>query len=344
MVRCRVHRRMHRRQEIVKVEIQKRPLDGGGVRLVGLCDGEECGGLTALPLKVKLGGRVFKAWAGRDLEVDAAKRGSKLGLLLPEALWRESPQQVALCAATSEKARPVYEFLGYSVFDLPQFVVMWKSLWLLRGRNSAGLFKRIAAKCCDAVIGVYAVLLRVLMAMKLRGWRFEEIAGAPLSDCEAAAKIAAEDGRACAEVHDADWFRWAIEQGGCKLTFVRAAAEGGAPVGFVLTKRRVHETFSRERFRDVAMGHVIEWGVVPACARREPWVVVHAAVALRKTCDLVLTATEGGSVASLLRRLGWRPMGNGNFVIRAGVDVGEVDWTQSRNWRLRGAMADYPIV
>jgi len=347
----------------MKVEIQQRPIEDG-IRLVGLADGVECGGLTAFPLKVKVGSRIHQVWAGREFEVDEKWRSTRLGLLLPEALWQESPEHFAICAATSAQARPVYEFLGYSTFDLPQYAVMWKSQWLLRGqRTQLGCLRWIAAKLLDAAIAVYASMLRIVSAWKLRGWKFQTTGttgvspventgttGVPpventgttgVPPVESAAAIAALDPRPCAEVHDAAWFRWAIEKGDCRLTLV--TDQSHHPVAFWLTKRRVHASFSQGRYREVAMGHVIEWGVVPEFANREPWLVIRAALGLRSDCDLVLTATEGGEVERLMRRLRWRASGCGNFVVRASDAVAPI-WTQSVNWRLRGAMADYVLV
>ena len=314
-------------------------------KIAGYCDGVEAGWEYVFPLFIKFGVAKFEVFAGSSLFVDKRFRRSGLGIEIPELGWQNSPSKIGVGAALSQMALPVHQLLDYIVFLLPRNIMLWRSRALVETK-----LKGFAAKCVTFVldfgIWLYSLLLRVVCSCKLNGLAIEEVSSDDESMLGIVAELISEDSATFAEVHDARWLRWHMTEsfstdGSMRLFAVR---KRGEVVGFYMTKKRFHEQASRRGFKNVWLGSLMEWQVKKGFEKKLGWILVHAALRLKKEgMDAVEIPSADKSLNRFLRRIGWRQIGESNFVIKAGEGsplYGNEEMTKIENWRLRPAMGD----
>lgn len=321
-------------------------LQGNGIgRIDGVCDGKTVGYEYVFPVRIKTPRGIFDVLAGSSLNVDPEYRKTGLGMMLPELRWQHSPSKTALGAGLSQMAVPVHTLLDYNVFLLPRYLMPWKSRAVVETRLK-GLCCRIVSGIIDAGICIYALFLRLMAGVHLRGLTFESVPVENEAAINQVAKIISEDAAAFSEVHDELWLKWHLgntfsKYGPLKLC---VAKRNGETVGFYMVKVRFHEQASHRGFKNVWLGSVVEWGTTPAEKKNLPWLLVHAALSLRKSkVDVVQLPTDDRDVIRCLKRFGWRQVGESNFVIKAGEGsplYGNAEMADQRNWRLRPAMGD----
>ena len=315
------------------------------VQLVGVYDNELAGGEVVFPQEIYAQGQCHRALIGAELWVDPCKRKSKLGLRLPEEMWHSSQAKIGIAGGTSQKALPVYEFLGYSVFLMPRYVMLWRSRALIEMRLKGWLAK-LVARLIDCGICAYSAMLWVVCKMVLHNYRIEEVDSADEKGLEEVASLIADDSAPYSEVHDARWLKWNMTESFSKDGPMRMVAmrEVDELIGFYMVKRRFHKQASHRGFKDVWLGSVVEWQVKKGCEKKLGWLLVHAALRLKQDgMDAVEIPSADKSLNHFLRGIGWRQVGESNFVIKAGEGsplFGNKEMTKIENWRLRPAMGD----
>lgn len=314
-------------------------------KIAGFYDEKEVGREFVFPLRLETAQGEMDVLAGSSLSVEPEYRRSGLGMDLPELRWQKSPSKIGLGAALSQMALPVHKLLDYIVFLLPRNIMLWRSRALVETK-----LKGFAAKCVafvlDCGIWFYSLLLKVVCSCKLNGLTIEEV----LSDDElmlgTVARLISEDGASFAEVHDARWLRWHMTESFSKDGPMRlyAVHKRGEVVGFYMAKKRFHEQASHRGFKDVWLGSVMEWQVKKGFEKKLGWLLVSAALCLKKEgMDAVEIPSADRSLNRFLHRIGWRQVGESNFVIKAGEGsplFGNKEMTKVENWRLRPAMGD----
>ena len=315
------------------------------VKIVGICEGREIGGEYVFPVCVKAHGANICALAGSTLFVDEKYRQSGLGMDLPELRWQYSPSKVALGASLSQMALPVHQLLDYIVFLMPRNIMLWRSRALVETK-----LKGFVAKCVtfvlDCGIWLYSLLLKVICSCKLHGLTIEEVSSDDESTLGAVAGLISEDSAPFAELHDTRWLRWHITESFSKdgPMSIFAVRKRGEIVGFYMTKKRFHEQASHRGFKDVWLGSVMEWQVKKVYEKKLGWLLVSAALRLKKEgMDAVEIPSADKALNRFLRYIGWRQIGESNFVIKAGEGsplFGNGEMAKIENWRLRPAMGD----
>lgn len=317
----------------MSTQVIQRPANGfgeGAIEIVGLHDGVEAGRVVGLPFCVQVEGREYRVLAGSDLRVDAAHRRSNLGLLLPEALREASPDGIAVAAAVSRMAQPVYEFLGFANFTMMRYAMP------LHGRRHFG-------RLVGAAVAVYRRLLEALVSLRVIRYEFAAAGVDDERTLREVARLIAADPHVCAEVHDEAWLRRHLSESftgesPLQLTVVKKA---GRIVGFALVKLR--RKGAVRNLKDVRLGSVVEWQFADEAKPLAGWLLARVALAQADVADLVEAATADESVLATLRRFGWRRAGECNFMIgvseRSPLAKNEAI-RQAANWRLRPAMAD----
>lgn len=314
-------------------------------KIAGFCDEKEAGREYVFPLRLRTTYGEIEVLSGSSLSVEPEYRRSGLGMDLPELRWQNSPSKIALGASLSQMALPVHQLLDYIVFLLPRNIMLWRSRALVETKIAG-----FAAKCLvfvlDCGIWLYSLLLRVVCSCKLNGLTSEEVSFDDEAMLGTVAEMIADDGASFAEVHDARWLRWHMAEsfspaGPMRLFVVRSRGE---VVGFYMTKKRFHEQASHRGFKNVWLGSVIEWQVKKGFEKKLGWILVHAALRLKKEgMDAVEIPSADKSLNRFLRRIGWRQVGESNFVIKAGEGsplFGNEEMAKVENWRLRPAMGD----
>ena len=314
-------------------------------KICGFCDQVEAGGEYVFPLHVKSPMGEIAVLAGSGLCVDPKYRRSGLGMDLPELRWRYAPCKVALGAALSQMAVPVHQLLDYNVFLLPRNIMLWRSRALVETRLR-GFAEKCVSFLVDCGIALYARLLGAVRSCRLAGFKIEEVQADDEEAVNAVADLVAADGASFAEVHDARWIRWHMTESFSKDGPLRlfVARKKGDVVGFYMTKRRFHEQASHRGFRNVWLGSVVEWQARPELCGKLGWLLVDGALRLKKDgVDAVEVSTADRALNGFFRRLGWRQVGESNFVVKAGEGsplFGNEDMSKIENWRLRPAMGD----
>lgn len=313
-------------------EIIQRPAVGfgeGAIEFVGLHDGVEAGHEVGLPFKVRVEGTEYAVFAGSDLKVAEPHRRSNLGMLLPEAMREAAPDGIAVAGAVSRMAQPVYEFLGFSDFQMPRYALP------LHGRTHFGVWAGLA-------VVAYRMMLRAMVAVKTRGFSFAPVDSDDRDAIRAAAKLIATDAHPCCEVHDEAWLWRHLHEGfsgdPLTMTVIRKQDE---LVGVCLTKVRRKEKV--RNLRDVRLGSVVEWQVGDEFKDLTGWFLVREALSLVGVADLVEISTGNEAIQRLLNQLHWRLAGACDFMIGVAEKsplAGNKLIEKSENWRLRPAMGD----
>jgi len=319
--------------------------DASIAKIAGYCEGVEAGYEFVFPLRLQTPIGEIDVLAGSSLFVNQEYRRSGLGMDLPELRWQKSPSKVALGAALSQMALPVHQLLDYNVFLLPRYIMLWRSRSVVEMRLK-GVFCKVISFIIDFGIFFYSLLLRVGAAWCLRGIRVDEVGCDDEQTLNCMAELVAADSALFSEVHDGRWFKWhmtrSLSKDGPLRLFVAKSEED--IVGFCMIKKRFHEQASHRGFRNVWLGSIVEWQMKNGYEKKLGWLLVRIALKLKSEgMDAAEIPTADASLNRFLRRIGWRQVGESNFVIKAGEGstlYGNEDMKDPRNWRLRPAMGD----
>ena len=316
--------------------------------VIGKVDEEVAGSEVVFPLRIKFGDREVEALAGSGLNVKEKFRKSGLGLELPDLRWQAARSKIGIGAGLSQMALPVHQFADYDVFLMPRQIMLWKSRSVVEMKLH-GVVQKAVSATVDLAIWMYAHGVGALAAWKLRGVSFREVSADDSNTLDQIAGLVAANPHRCAEVHDVGWLKWHMTEsfsGGASAR-VFAMEKDGVLCGFYMTKSRFYKQASHRGFKNVWLGSIIEWECSPEAGGLRNWMLLRAALQLRREgMDAVEIANDDAGLQKFLARIGWRTVGEGNFVIKCGEGSGfeNADWIhQQTNWRLRPAMGDNGI-
>ena len=288
-------------------------------RIAGYYDDKEIGGEYVFPLRVKARETVIDVLAGSTLYVDEKYRRSGLGMDLPELRWQHSPSMVALGSALSQMALPVHQLLDYVVFLLPRYIMLWHSRSLVETKLR-GALGRFVVCILDCGVALYSLLLRMVCTCKLSGLKVDEVSVDDDATIEQISSLIVHDNSIFSEVHNAQRLKWHMTESFSKDGPLRlfVARRNGVVVGFYMTKKRFYEKASHRGFKNVWLGSVVEWQVEQSFKSKLGWLLVDAALRLRKDgVDAVEIPTVDKPLQRFFRRIGLRQVGESNFVIKA---------------------------
>ena len=327
---------------------QKNPFAASGetiAKIVGCSEGEEAGREFVFSLHVRGSCGEIEVLAGSSLFVSQKYRRSGLGMDLPELRWQYSPSKVALGASLSQMALPVHQLLDYSVFLLPRYIMLWKSRAVVEMKLH-GLLSKTIGFIADCGIGIYASLLKVMALIALIGIKVDEVCPDDDKTLAVVAELIENDKALFSEVHDARWLKWHMTESFSKDGPLRlfVAKRKNEIIGFYMDKKRFHETASHRGFKNVWLGSIMEWQMKSGFYKKLKWLLVRAALALKaEGVDAVEIPSADRNLHCFFRRIGWRCIGESNFVIKAGEGSSLFENEAMKivdNWRLRPAMGD----
>ena len=313
-------------------------------QIVGRIGHDTVGSEYVFPLRYRLAGCETTVLAGSTLNVEKRFRKTRFGLDLPELRWQHSPSKVAVGAGLSQMALPVHQLLDYHAFELPRYIALWKSRAVVETKVGGGL-GRLLAHFADCALALFAWRLRRRVRRGLKGVSFRTVRASDAEGLRQAARLLAENARPCQEIHDFAWLRWQLRsgfsrQGEARLTL---AFRGDRPVGLYLVRRRFYETASHRGFKNLWLTSVLDWQVVAGEEPIERFLLARAALEARADSDAAEVTTDDAALGAAFHGFGWRRVGAGNFVIKAGegADPAIAAALGDRaNWRLRPAMGD----
>lgn len=314
------------------------------VQLIGVVDDKAVGTVSSLPLDVSVDGKTFRTAAGSAMRVDENFRNTQFGLKLPMMRLGSTPNNFMIGSSQSQMMIKVSEFIKSTIFYSPRLIMLAKSRSVVE-MKVGGWLGKIVAVGVDFGLWCYWMILGSFARLATCGYVFEVVKSDDDEGLSAVAKIAADEPGVCREVHDAKWFRWMITESFSKdgpntLWLIK---KDGAPVAFVMSKRRFHEQASHRGFKNVWLASVMEWGTIKGCARKLPALILRFAARIKKGMDAVEIIATETRIESPLRWWLWRHVGDGNFVFKVGKGSPLEPYPMMhdrKNWRLRPAMGD----
>ena len=312
---------------------------------LGVVDGKVGGGAYIFPTSINCDGKQVNAGSGSDLRVeDWAKKGG-LGFELCDfdSSGRDGDHVIFEGGGLSQIAVKVHRFMGFKVFEYPRYIMLLKSRALVEQRFS-GWGGKVLCVVLDFAIALYSLIVKLFYRFNNKGTVVETVA----SDEEAKLDVVAQftrDGSRFSEVHDSAWFRWILT---CSYISERKIGlylikQSDKPIGFFMFKKRFHKQASHRGFKNVNLGSIIEWGCMKGKEKILLWNIVNWVAKQRKELDAVEFPVYESFAQKVLKRLGWRHVGDANFGYNIRPNSGFVapeGMDNPANWRLRPAMGD----
>ena len=314
---------------------------------VGFADGKPAGFNYIFPIRVWADGKSYSSTTGSSLNVEEWARKTSLGLILPaKGVELMSKDGIAIAASCSQMAIPVHQINGYRYFKYPRYIALWKSRSVVETVVPKRAC-RFVSFCVDCVLKMYACVLIAVVKFALRKYCLEKVSPEDTGAHEHMAKIVAADMRRFREDHTAAWFRWHLNcsfssDGPC-TGWLLWRKHDRVVVGFGLTKRRFYEQASHRGFKNVWLGSVMEWGLENEEQKLSKWLVAALALVSARDCDACDVALAEPELASFVRHMGWRQVGEANVGIKVMKNFpffADKAIREISNWRIRPAMGD----
>ena len=311
---------------------------------LGLAGDRVVGQHTVFPVRLRAFGREYEAWTGSGLYLHDDYR--KTGLAIPLIEGDSSAANtIDLGCGLSRISVPLHLMLDYTCFPMPRLMWLAKSGPVVRKYLRNRFAAAVAAFLCDLLLRLPNTLLRLLVSIQSRHLRIERLDRATA----AVAEMAAADTRPCACVHSEAWFNWILNHTFAddpwsrqRLYLVRDRRD--RPIGFFLYKIRFHATASHRGFKNLLLGSLLEWqSIDEGRLSHGPLARLAARELLREGVDAIEVCTDEEPLLKLLRRTGFRPLGDLWFVVRprANHPLHPVqDFLRQENWRLRPCEGD----
>lgn len=304
-------------------------------QIVGVVGDRIIGGVGALPMRMVADGENYETSAGPDILVNAAFRNTCFALDLIEAGRMMSPDRITVDFYVSRMARKVCGLMGNAVFDIAQFALVRRSMEFF-GSRIPPFIRWLACPLLDCAFALHRMIVRVVVALRTRGWRLEDASDEQgLRDFAALVEKDAHRFREDVSVAFLQWlFANDFDSVALADKHLWRVSRGDAVYGYVLT--RVSNRGRR--------GRTIEWQATDGNEDKLSWMLLKAALrVIGKTNAVVLSFSSAdaalfGPFRWLLPRLPLQA---------ATVGVGEGSplerhpgWREQKNWRIRPAMGD----
>ena len=310
---------------------------------IGVKDGVAIGGEINFPLYWSVRGELFRVLYGSTTFVAKEYRKTALGLRFPDYKKEICSFDITGGAGCSQLMLRMLRYYKEPVFLMPRMIMLFKSRAVVEKRLQ-GLVLSLVADCVDLGLLVYWMVIRILSRFKLRGYFFETVTATDIGSLQQVADLISADKHPYAELHDVRWLKWHLTEsftkdGPMTLTLVK---RNGVLVAFYMTKIRFHEQASVRGFRNVRLGSIMEWQVLPCKENILPWVLMNASYSLKGKVDAVEVVAADEHVKCFLRLCGWQHVGDSNFTfhIYSGPLKDDAEILRKENWRLRPAMGD----
>lgn len=318
------------------------------IQMLGIVDGKVGGYNYIFPLEFKLDGKIYSGATGSSLNVQDWARPSCMGFELPTVgTDKVGKDGIAVAASCSQMAIPVHKINGYKFFMMPRLIALWKSRSVMEMLIKSRPLCVLLASVVDVLVGSYAIMLRLVRCLHLRGLQIREVGASDDDGIRSITEIIRQDAHRFAELHDFRWLKWHLTESfsGDGPSRAYLACRKGNPIGFYMVKRRYYEQASHRGFKHVWLGSIIEWGALPGQEKRLKGLFLDAALRLRRAgVDAFEFVTCDVKLLSWARRLGWRQVGESNYGVKVWPSSPLValkkELSNPDNWRLRPAGGD----
>ena len=306
-------------------------------QIIGVSDCKIIGAVGVFPLRVWADEQQYEACACPLIHVHPDYRKTLYGIDLSNATVSVSADKITVNCGLSHMSAKMNKLTKTPVFPLRQFVYVKRSRVFFMERIPR-LLRLFVLPLMDCVFACHRMVVSLAVAIKTRGWRFEQIGvedGAAIGEfCE----LVRNDPHRFREHIGPEWVHWVLtndffplDMADKRLYRVRKDNE---TMGFFIT--RLTSRGSR--------GRIIEWQMKPEHEGMLPWMMMWAAKMLVKKADASIVALgedEHDAIRTLKHLL--LPFPNQHAVIGAHKTspLRQHDgWREAKNWRIRPAMGD----
>lgn len=275
------------------------------------------------------------------LFIDEAYRKYAVGTDLMINAATITPKQDNIVAGISQMAYPLYKAMRYSCFQLNRFIFLRKSRVIVEYVfKKTSFISNVLIHVLDFFMAFYRCLAFLGNRWRMRKFHIEVVDDVP----QEVEEIALNDGHKYKELHDKKWFEWNLKcsfRSGKENSKYLAVIKNKKDdiVGFFLNKVEFFEQASVRGFKNVLLGTVSEWGVLPGIGLSEFDVQMSAVRNMPDNIDGVEVATTNITTSRRFKFHLLFPMGYANMAtyIQSCMDKSLKD---IKNWRVRIAAGD----
>ena len=313
---------------------------------IGVIDGKVAGREYVFPILICCDGKVITAGSGSYTTVEKWARKTGLGIELSSMHEDCSDGDFLIgdCAGLSQMAVKVRRYFDQPIFEYPRYIGVLKSRSIIETKLK-GFLASIATLTCDMILATTRWCLVAIAKVMSSQFQVEDVCPEredQLKDMERVVKL---EKYRFSEVHDCRWFKWVLTNsfsmhGPCSAYILR---RNGEAIGFFMVKKRFHEQASHRGFKNVRLGSVIEWGVLPEFRKillRKIYIWYYN---VRRELDAVEFPAYENWIRGFLKLHGWQKVGNANFCYAIRPRCGFIapkGMDDADNWRLRLGMGD----
>ena len=298
-----------------------------------LDDGLEIGRCYMYGSRIKAGLETFDAQVFFGLEALEEYRNEGVGTSLLLYPLTNKEYDYVLVGGMTPMVIPMYKKMKYHIFEVPQYVKLLNSRYLLIPFGLSGIILKMATGLCNGVIKLMDIPIRIRSKYLRKKFIVKKESIIP----EWAGELATNDGHKYMEQHNREWLQWNLEHNshGYKediQSFYTVSDKNGIPLGFFMTNERLKKT--EGRIKNSIRGKLLEWGSYDFSVLSEADINLLALSTYSSSVDLVMSIAGENDTAKRLKRMGFIQRGTFPIGIKDKKNVLK-DASDQRLWRLR---------
>ena len=298
-----------------------------------LDEGKEIGRCYMLGSRIKALGTIYDVQCFFALDSCEQYRSEGIGTSLMLYPLTNKEYDFVLIAGMTSMVVPMYRKLKYHVFEIPQYIKLNNSRYVLMPLGFKGGLLKFAAGLCNGMLKVIGVPNQLKYRRLKKKFIFKKESIVP----DWAGELATNDGHKYMEMHDRDWLQWNLDYNtnGFKediQSFFSIYDKNEKPLGFFMTKER----FIKEagRIKDSIRGTIVEWGTYDDNVLSESDINILALQTFSNKVDLVVTLADEEKTKKTLKKMGFVQRGMYPIGIRDKKNLLK-DVGDQKLWRLR---------
>ena len=301
--------------------------------LLAIKGDEIVGRAVLLVSRLKLGEVMEYVQTSSSIEVSPLCRKQGIGRGIVEYVRDNDAFQMKFGSLFSVQYIDQWRRAGFTVFDVPQYMLINDYYPLLRSIRLSGFVLTLASRFLN-FCSHSSRKIASYRTNKLKR-RFSLSKETIIPDWAGAMTFS--DGKKYGEIHDASWLQWNLDNnysGEPKdiQSFYAIYDCDGSPVAFFMTKERFeHE---RGRYRDVLSGTIVEWSTKDDTLISESDIIALATESFSPDVTHITTLATTRNVEKRIKRLLYSAHGNYQMVFYDKSDR-YPDAKDKQLWRIR---------
>lgn len=294
-------------------------------------ENKEIGRTFCFGTRIKGGDKVYSAGTGGGLEVIEEYRKEGVGADL--LLMSRNEYDFVLLAGLTTMVFPIYRKLKYHLFEVPQYVKILNSKYILKRNALKGKAWKVVGGLGNCLIKISDIPNKIRINRINKRFIIKKETIIP----EWVTEMTSNDGHQFMEVHDREWFQWNLDYNTYGFdediqSFYSVLNRDNKPLGFFMTKERIIQKSGPDK--GLIRGTVVEWESCDKKVLSEADINLLALQTFSKKVDLIFTLACESDTASQLEKMGFRKRTSYKFGVKDKKKQLENIGDQSL-WRLR---------